>query len=302
MAAVIDPTIADVQLEHERAVRSGRIWKSRLIRVAAAIVFLKVMAICAWRDGLSPARLSVDDRKVLARSLATAFALTAVLTAVLEIPFVDAYPKILRSVSPMRFLYLAPQALALALTAGATLGLVFGIGRRSPSRHVVASVLLLSVVVSIVSFVNVGWVTPAANQTFRVRISRNADIAPDPSEWLVADLSRKIDELDRDPTLVRLGYRQALAVNYHWRLALACSPVIFATFALSLASAFRKRWIRLLTTCAAIIGYAVAPAFLRPWDVGLAPYAAAWLPNLTLMMIGTALVWHARRTTSQVSA
>ena len=54
MAAVIDLTIADVQLEHARALRSGRIWKGRLIRVAASIVFLKVMAICIWRVGLAP--------------------------------------------------------------------------------------------------------------------------------------------------------------------------------------------------------------------------------------------------------
>jgi lipopolysaccharide export system permease LptF/LptG-like protein len=302
MAAVIDPMIADVQLEHAQALRSGRLWRSRLVRLTASIVFLKVLAICAWRDRLSPARLSADERKALIRSLAMACVFTAVLGALFEFPWVNDYPKVLRSVSPMRFLYLAPQSIALALTAGVTLGLVFGLAGPAPSRRIVASVLWLSVLVSVVSFVNVGWVTPAANKTFRERISKNADTAPNMPEMSLGELARKIDEFDRDPTLVALGYREALAANFHWRLALACSPVIFGAFVVALASAFRSRWTRWIMTCAAILSWGVAPNFLRPWDVGLPPYAAAWLPNLTLALLGTALVWQARRTTMRVSA
>jgi len=302
MAAVIDPMIADVQLEHARAQGSGRMWKSRLIRLSAAIMFLEVLAICAWRDRLSLARLSADDRKALIRSLAMACAFTAVLTALFELPWVNDYPKVLQSASPMRFLYLAPQAIALALTAGVTLGLVFGLAGPAPSRRIVASVLGLSVLASVVSLVNVGWVTPAGNQAFRVRITRDADTIPNMSEMSLGELARKIDEFDRDPTLVGLGYRAALAANYHWRLALACSPVIFGAFVLALGGAFRRRWIRGVIACAAILAWAEAPNFLRPWDVGLPPYAALWLPNLTLAIIGTALVWQARRTTTRVSA
>src|SRR4051812_21498357 len=109
MSRVIDPMIADLQLEHRLAVQRGRTCRSRGLHVAAWFAFLKVMTICAWHDGLSPAGWSTDDRKTLLRVLAMSSVLIVVLTGLLELPFVGIYSRVLRTVSPKRFLYLAPQ-------------------------------------------------------------------------------------------------------------------------------------------------------------------------------------------------
>ena len=57
MAAIIDPMIADLQLEHARARRSGRMWRSRLIRLSAAIMAI-VSAVANAR--LNPAPTAYD--------------------------------------------------------------------------------------------------------------------------------------------------------------------------------------------------------------------------------------------------
>jgi hypothetical protein len=55
-------------------------------------------------------------------------------------------------------------------------------------------------------------------------------------------------------------------------------------------------------TCAAILAYGVALRFLPPWDVGLPLYASAWLPNMTVALLGAAMLWQVRRTFARVSA
>ena len=48
MTRLIDPLIADLRHEHAEAVSRGRVWKSRLIQVAAWLAFLKVLIVCAF--------------------------------------------------------------------------------------------------------------------------------------------------------------------------------------------------------------------------------------------------------------
>jgi hypothetical protein len=71
MARVIDPLIADLQLEHEEAAHAGRRWKARLVRTVAWFAFIKVVVLCVSRDAI-PSReaRATDDRRVLARVLA----------------------------------------------------------------------------------------------------------------------------------------------------------------------------------------------------------------------------------------
>ena len=84
MERVVNPLLADLQKEHAEAIRRGRVWKSRWIRLAGYVVFLKTIAVC----GAEAARRdwTVDDRSAMSRTLAVSLAATAAGTILLTVP------------------------------------------------------------------------------------------------------------------------------------------------------------------------------------------------------------------------
>ena len=297
MARVIEPLIADLQLEHAQAVRSGRVWKARAIHTAGWIAFLKVLTACAWTDTISLSHgWTADDRKALLSAVAFSSLMIAIAVVLLELTVV-ANTGVLQNPSPRRFVYLVPQAFSLALTVGATLGIVFGLGGRRFSRRVGAGVILLALVGSVISFVNLAWVTPAANQAFRILVSGQTELVPGIPELSIGELSREIDRF-RDPSFAQFGYLLALAFNLHIRVALSLSPLVFGFFALSISSGgFFRRWVLGLAACAAFLGYYMLLYGVRSlvWNRTLPPYAAAWIPNLITLLVASAPLVFSRR-------
>jgi len=298
MARLIDPLVADLQLEHAESMRSGRVWKSRAIYLAGWIAFLKILAICAWADTISLSQgWTADDRRALISAVAFSSVMIAIAVVLLELPFVE-NTGVLQNPSPRRFVYLVPQAFSLALTVGGTLGIVFGLGGRRFSRRVGASLILLALAGSVISFVNLAWVTPAANQAFRILMSGQTDLVPGISELSLGELSHEIDRF-LDPSFAQFGYLLALAFALHSRLALSLSPLVFAIFALSIASGgFFRRWMLGLAACAAFLGYYMLLYGVRSlvWNRTIPPYAAAWIPNVvTLLVASGPLVFSRRR-------
>jgi hypothetical protein len=292
MARLIDPLIADLQLEHGHAVRGGRVWKSRAIHAAGCIAFLKVLAACAWTGTVSLSQgWTADDQKALTSAVAFSSVMIAIAVVLLELPFV-ANTGVLRNPSPRRFVYLAPQAFSLALTVGATLGIVFGLGGRRFSRRVGAGVILLALAGSVVSFVNLAWITPAANQAFRVLVSGQGDIRPGASELSMGELSAEIEKLSHEPAVTQLRYRLALWFQYHFRVALSFSPLIFALFALAILSSgtLRRRTIGMVAYLS-FLAYCMLLYGARAWVFSEAVPAciAAWLPNAATFL-GTVLL------------
>jgi hypothetical protein len=284
MTRLIDPMIADVQHEHRRAVESGRKCARARIRVAFAYAFLKVAAMCAWRDVMSPTGWTSDERTAIVRTLLWSGVFVGVLTAGFEVPPLGVLPKVVPHWSALRYVFLAPQALATALTIGVAFGLVAGVGGRRISKRLAAAIVTVSVVVSIATFVNLAWVTPSANQSFRVLMSGSAYVAPNIPEMTLGELSRKIDALSADPGLARFGYLRALALNYHTRWAIGASPAIYAVFILSLCSSVRKRWLAAIVTLASFFAYYVILFEMRPWNSGASPLTAAWSANVCLLL------------------
>ncbi len=276
----------------------GRVWKSRAIHAAGWIAFLKILAICAWSDTTWLTQgWTDDDRKALLSAATFSTVMIAIAVVLLELPFV-ANAGVLQNPSPRRFVYLVPQAFSLALTVGATLGIVFGLGGRRFSRRVGVSVIVLALAGSVISFVNLAWVTPAANQAFRILMSGQTDLVPGIQELSLGELSREIDRF-LDPSFAQFGYLLALAFTLHTRLALSLSPLVFALFALSISSGgFFRRWVLGLAACAAFLGYYMLLYGVRSlvWNRALPPYAAAWIPNLvTLLVASGSLVFGQRR-------
>ncbi len=282
MARVIDPLIADLQREHGEAARRGRVWRSRVIRVAGWLAFFKVIAICAWSGELAPHRWTPDDRKALVRALVIASVLIVVVTALLVIPSAGNYPKMLLHPSPKRFLYLTPYPLVAGGVIGVTLGIVLGLGGRALSRRLVASAIGCALASSAVAFVDLGWVAPSASLAYRITVFGNTDPMPGIGEQSLGELRRHIEQFTLDPALAHFGLLAALSFDYHRRVALSVSPLVFTLFALVLAGCFRRRWVPGIVACLAIVVYGWLIGMVTPWRMQWPVYAAAWLPNATI--------------------
>jgi hypothetical protein len=288
MERVIDPLIADIQCEHAEAVQTGRVWKSRWIYLAGSVVFLKVVAICAGTHLTTVERWTTDDRKSLVRA-AVISALTAVVITILLVSrSAEDYPKILLHPSPKRLLYLAPYPLLAGGVLGVTLGIVLGLGGRSLSRRLVATVLGFALTCSVFAFVGLGWIAPAANIAYRMTVLGDADPTPAMGEQSLGDLLRQIEQFDREPAFAHFGFPAALSFDYHRRVALSFSPLVFTLFALTMAGCFRRRWVLGIAACATFLVYIWLVIVVRPWDINLPAFAAAWVPNATIATLSAA--------------
>src|SRR5262249_19937766 len=288
-----DPLIADLQREYADAVRSGRVWRGRWIRFAGCITFLKVIALCAWTEMTVLDRWTRDDRKSLTRAAAILAATAVVVTILLVSRSAEDIPQVLVHPRSRRLLFLAPYPFLAGIVLGATLGIVLGLGGRALSRRLVAAAVGIALICSAIVFINVGWVAPAAHIAYRMTIG-GTDPTPEIGETSLGALRQRIEQVRRDSQGAPLGFLAALSFDYHRRVALSFSPLVFTLFALTMAGSLRRRWLLGIAACLAFLVYGwlvivVRPWDLQPWNLRSPPYAAAWLPNAAIAMLTAVL-------------
>lgn len=296
MARFIDPMIADLQQEHADALRRGQRWRSRSLRAAAAAAFVKVMILCAWTGALSLGQgWTSDDRRALISAIMFSGGIAIAIVVVSEYPLLS-FSIRNRGFSARSLLYLAPRALPVAMTAGATLGIVFSLAGRSFSRRVSAGVLALALVVSAFTFVNLAWIAPTANQAFRELLWPANPVVRHPNELTLRDLGRLSDDVERDHLLAGGNRRREIALAYYTRWSLSFAPLVFSLFALSIvARSAGRRWRLGGIAMISLILFDGVIISARAFAVreALAPSVAAWYPNL--VVIGVAgLVYFSR--------
>jgi hypothetical protein len=275
MERVVDPAIADLQAEPPS--------------LARYFAVLKVIVLCAPQVSMK---------------LGFAFVLTAAALAfvvgVFELrPLVFVWNQ---DGFDVRMLgYLLPQSAAIAVIIALTVGVLAACGGRAISRTAVVRVAALALAVSALSFINAGWITPAANQAFRAAFTERTQPGGSPPQRGFPELtfpevrrqyayytfSRHVDPLD-------LHY---VAVNYHGRWALTFAPLLFAAFALAVAGLKPvARWTAGLGVCAFYVTYLFymdvpnLPALDGRWLGG-----AAWYPELALAALTCVLMFMHRR-------
>ena len=284
MERLIDPVIADLQCEHAEAMRHGRLWRARGVRIASGIAFCKVSALAlfaAHRHG--------------ARALAVALSSASLLTALSIGVGLASTPATIHTRGNMRWLifYLVPQALAISLPVCLALGTfvwIRGAGT-DQSRRTILWLMRLAVLLAVA---NAGWITQAANTAYRNGV-------------VGAEALRGVNEL----SFIELGQRVyqgspggaldgplPMAFWLNARLALAIAPVLLCVLALAGAASRRRRpaAVIVLTTLTVFVGcYVLIPdydvAALMHW---LPAAAIAWIPNV-LAMIATLSVAAGRR-------
>jgi len=273
MEHVVDPAIADLQAEPASAARYWAVVKAVVCclpeaamraPVAASLSFLTAVAVIALLE--TPQLMAASTQGVL---------------------------------QPAMFLYLIPQGVSFALTLALTVWIVCQFGGHAMSRRAVDFVVAAALTASAASFAVHGWVTPAANQAFRVAWAHRAGLPAEParglSELTFGEVRERWADALRNPGTMNERDLHFLAVSYEGRLAASIAPVVFAVFALLIARWRRwSRWAATATVCLAYVGYLL---YLNESNLtaidGLWFGGAAWYPlgvPIVASLIGSVLL------------
>ena len=294
MERLVDPVIGDLQAEYADAIRDGRTGRRWGALIVGYVAFAKVFLLCvlygathAWRDW------NTDDQRNLRRVLWRSGLITLAVAILFEMPDLLRLPQSVKISPDSRvsalIAYLIPAALGASVPVGVFLGTALGLNGRAPTRRLRSAVLLVAVAISAVSFVNLAWVIPAANQSYREEII-GGSVPKGERELSLIELRRAAEELRRwDAAHPEVGRERALeraqraSFAYHQRLALAGAPLTFTVLAIVLATrrrlGQRAMALAMCIAAASIIFVLMLGASLSKG--GLVPPAiGAWLTHI----------------------
>jgi lipopolysaccharide export LptBFGC system permease protein LptF len=289
MERLIDPVIADLQHEHEKAVRRGLLWRGRYIRLAGYSAFWKMAGIAAARHALHE-RTAADDRSV-GRTVGFSLVAVIALTALLIWPGFSRFHRPDPNTTVRLVLYLVPQALAIALPLGLVFGIFLGLRNRATTTRVQWTIAALGIGCSAVAFMIVSWLMPEANQAFR-ELTAGRRLMRGLNELTLSQLAR------RDPGWLIGGdfTPKRLLFEFHFRVALAFASLALGLFSLSVSTTLRRKTSGLFTTGLTALAISLAYYLLlygarRVEFVGewLPPIVAGWMPNLVFLMLALVL-------------
>jgi hypothetical protein len=285
MERLIDPALADVQLEYGDAVAEGRRWWSRWIRLAGYFAVLSIIALCQYEQTVAQWRGS--EARVFARAVGCGAA-GLLVTALLLIS-----PPAIEGVPVSQLPYLLPQALPLAIPVGVTLGVFCGLGGAFASWRLKGATIALALAASAGSLTATAWMIPAAGQAFvehvRSRTGREVTVAKGVVEMTTSELRLTIDSLTQSG---RTREARTIAFAYYLRWALPCAPLALAIFALAaIPRRPARRWIPMATACGACVSYycLLAAADIVSRHSVLPIAAFVWLPNAAFVVASALL-------------
>ena len=287
MERLIDPVIGDLHLEYASATNLPQ---RSLALFQGYLAFAKVMLLCAVLGAREAwGNRDVDDWRNLHRVFWWSAGITLAWAFLVEMPGIWRLPEgieISMARTLLLIVYLTPAALAPSVPIGLIAGIVLGLGGRQLRLRVIAAIGFIAFLSSTVSLVNVAWVTPMANQSYR-------------EEVFGGPVRRGPNEL----TLTELREFAQGASFYHTRLAIAVGPLTLALFGIITAS---RRWRPAFTVFIASIGivsYVAGTQLGRSLsEQGLMPpQFAAWMPHGFLayatILIGRSAARHNASTT-----
>jgi hypothetical protein len=271
MRHVVEPTIADTQLEHADALARGQRWRARWIQLSMCTMLARALALVGSRaNGDWNGAVTVSSACML---------LIALIFLMVNLSSVSAWA----TASPARLMVLlVPAAIALAFPVGFVVTLLYGLARGPASRRVVAVVLIAGMAASGASTVALGWIVPASNQEFREE-ALGRSVPKGANELTFPELRRSLRL-----TGSRIASSDDIALSYYTRAAFASAPLVLALFALAVVR--RSRVHRLAFGAALLVGYftylfALETGGGRTWAAFVTPFTAAWIPNLAVVLI-----------------
>jgi lipopolysaccharide export LptBFGC system permease protein LptF len=299
------PAIADLQHEVMMAERANR-----LARFSVACrnywAFWRASAACLLVGG--PGRGPWIEWRVVARTAAATTLITAMFTwwpaaRVLR----DVMDRAGIGTALLLVVLLVPQGLAVAIPQAVLLvGFLGSVrqpdgGRRSGRAVFARSLFALSLVAAALSLVVLLWAVPAGNDAFRRLEYRVVSRTGSPSAVVKGANEMAMDELAAarlDVIRQTRAERARLDYAFHQRFAIPAASVVFCLAALAFGSGTasgRWRWPK-------AVGWSVATLLAYYWvmivgrdaaiDVQpvLAPWLAAWTPNLVFAALALVLL------------
>jgi hypothetical protein len=286
MERVLDPAIADLRWEYHDARRRQRQWRAKWIRVTGSLTVLYLIAthVHVGSIALTP-RNAAPSMRVLAGSASVVAVMTAALIAIgiSNVPF----PIVERG---WLVFYLLPSTLPLTVPYGFAVAAAWG--RAGASWQKAPRLLGGAAVLSLLAFATIGWITPAANQAYRVTAARqqvrlgfNELTLPELRRLLAAERERPSGLLGfaSDPVYPTIQLRAA-EYSYHGRLAASFASLALGLFVLGISSLTRGARIGGVI---AILGlyftwYGAMRSPVQTFAT-LSPALVAWLPNITVL-------------------
>jgi len=296
MARLIDPVIADLQHEYERAKADRRGLRAAIILLRGYWAFWKVFTLQVPAVLLREFRVSHRDSFVR-MAVPAAIAMVMACAALIVEPARSIRQRDMLGV--WLVILLLPQAIPFSVPISIFTGIAYGLRRRPLTRRVRRFVLMLGLAGTLVSASTIIWVVPTANQTFRTVIARQVVIEGPPEMS-----SREL----RDHALAWKSRGQTakagdLLFAFHARWALAGAALAFAIFGLGVTGLRLGRIATVLVAATAFVVYVTYFAELgqaRSSSVfsheGLA-VTFAWLPNLLILLTGLAFLTNEPRRT-----
>ena len=306
MERLIDPVVADLQAEYGHAVRQGRVWRSRRVRIGGYVACAKAIAVYGGERLMRTTYDSTaDDRRALGRTIGWSVMAMVAVTLLMVVPFLPRIPTLLsrlheigglpgKEIGNALLVSLISQALPIAVPVGLTVGIFCGLGGREVSRRLTPAILAVAVLCSLASFALLAWIVPAATQAYRVAIFGSSH---HPIDWMneltLGGLRGQID-LSMHGQMLPVGVNPGvLAFSYYLRWSLSCASFALALFALSVVTRRRfGRWRLGGSACGAFLCY-----YLLLWgarDLGIhgtvPAFAAAWFPNVVFVLVSIAMM------------
>jgi hypothetical protein len=287
MARVVDPTLADMRVEHARPR-----WRGYLSLVSA----LTMHVVASTPSAV--ARAFKDDDRAIAKVL-----LFSVIAAILGAAVLIGLPyaNVVRRTGGFWLVAtLLPQALALTLPAALLLAVPLAMYRRAPHVRLIYRIVVVSALYAMLTFGLIGWVVPESNQAFRIASSGNSQLERGLSEF---SLHRMQGEIGRLKTF-HGGDRIVREIEFEYEIRLALSaaavPLALLAIAFALTSMGRRHP---LVMGALSVGIYVAMLFAfettvqRPLllSTTTAVGTIAWIPNAALVLLAGLVAAAARR-------
>jgi hypothetical protein len=281
MRAIVDPAIADIQVEHRQAMTQGRAclaWWRVVAGMTSLLIALAQETGMRWCRDAGP--WTMAERRRLVGVLVVVAAVTSAATILLA-SAIGWHQGLL--------LYSLPQGVPVALPVGLVFGTLLGLKGQRIGIRLGRALMALVLAAGVASAATAFWLVPAANQAFREEIVRRlpepqrstVHLIPGPNEMTWGELRHRLSEpawrmVEAD--------RRALQVSYHVRFALAGAAIVLPLLGLASPSRQRRGWVVLGAGAFGICATYYALLWVAEYAVRNegAPVVAMWCPNLVV--------------------
>lgn len=283
MARVVDPAVADLQLEVREARAADRPAQAVWLHAAGTLAVLRTVLLVGaqWVMAI-PRQLRDDERRSLAHAGGGAIA-----AGVVALVLLAAWPYWVigqwsDAGGPRLFLLLIPTAVPVA-GAAALIAAALAAWRQVRAPRVLAGLALLALLVTLVSVFVSGWVLPVTNQSARVLVF-GREVGRGLNELRLHELYALAAHGAQPADLLAHAAGEASRA-LHGRLAFALCPALFAVLALRLVRRAARPSGPAAALVPALLAYVGLMNLLTVPDVTpMSSRLQIWLPNLALMV------------------